>query len=188
MRATRVRTLAQSFGSAPLCETLKQWLRGYTARTHLRVHAYSFFFFSSSSPFSSPTFLFTQPLPVILPLTPTYLFPSPVLLPLLASPTAFTVLLYALYPRFTILDDNSFRPTLFSFHTLARIYCLPRSSLSLSFPFLFSKTMDTPFNFPKEEFSEFEEIVPISIFKNYHDRGGGLGSPRNRLVKIADLI
>lgn len=45
MRATRVRTLAQSFGSAPLCETLKQWLRGYTARTHLRVHAYSFFFF-----------------------------------------------------------------------------------------------------------------------------------------------
>lgn len=131
MRATRVRTLAQSFGSAPLCETLKQWLRGYTARTHLRVHAYSFFFFSSSSPFPSPTFLFTQPLPVILPLTPTYLFPSPVLLPLLASPTAFTVLLYALYPRFTILDDNSFRPTLFSFHTLARIYCLPRSSLSL---------------------------------------------------------
>lgn len=147
MRATRVRTLAQSFGSAPLCETLKQWLRGYTARTHLRVHAYSFFFFSSSSPFSSPTFLFTQPLPVILPLTPTYLFPSPLLLPLLASPTAFTVLLYALYPRFTILDDNSFRPTLFSFHTLARIYCLPRSSLSLSFLFLFSKTMDTPFNF-----------------------------------------
>lgn len=58
MRATRVRTLAQSFGSAPLCETLKQWLRGYTARTHLRVHAYSFFFFSSpplllSSPPSS---------------------------------------------------------------------------------------------------------------------------------------
>lgn len=131
MRATRVRTLAQSFGSAPLCETLKQWLRGYTARTHLRVHAYSFFFFLLLLSLSLPHLPFHPTATGYFTLNSNLSLPLPVLLPLLASPTAFTVLLYALYPRFTILDDNSFRPTLFSFHTLARIYCLPRSSLSL---------------------------------------------------------
>lgn len=100
MRATRVRTLVQSFGSAPLCETLKQWLqlRGYGYTAHAPSRARIFLLLPLLTPlFPSLPFLFIQPPPFILPLTYPYTLctPSPTACPL--SPRAFTVLLYALF-------------------------------------------------------------------------------------------
>lgn len=118
MRATRVRTLVQSFGSAPLCETLKQWLRGYTA--HAPSRARIFLLLPLSAPFSP--FFFIQPPPLILPLTCPYTFSAPLFIPLCPLlPWAFTVLLLCTFPQFTILDNTSVSP-FFPLSTLRTIF------------------------------------------------------------------